>query len=111
MTVQTGPDLPTAVIGGPKWEHPEPSLRAALQSITSAIVFHAGDWGLWPREAWIYGIAVGWECEDDHEHDDICGGSDALTDMAEKHGWSAEAVTRLRALRRHYRAAEKGDSP
>jgi hypothetical protein len=98
--------MPTAVIGGPKWVHPEATLRGALQSITSAIVFHAGDWSLYPREAWIYGITVGWGCEEEHEHDDICGGDGALTDMAEKHGWDSEQVERLRSYRVLYRTAE-----
>jgi hypothetical protein len=90
-------------------------LRAALGSLGSCLAFHSRDWGEHPRDAWIYGIAIGWDCEDgrddpDHEHDDICGGAGGMLEMAGRHGWTDDEVARLRSYREAV-AAELGLLP
>lgn len=52
------------------------------------------------RDAWIYGIIVGWEDgEDDPDS--------ALMEVADRHGWSLATVERLRDLRRNFLVAAK----
>ena len=85
-------------------EIPE-SLRAALRSITSRITTSAADFGAYEPDAWVYGIAVGWDCEEDHDHDDICGGTAAMAELVEHHGWDDAAVARLRSYRSAFAAA------
>jgi hypothetical protein len=83
-------------------------LRVALRSITSRITTSARDFSAYETDAWVYGIAVGWDCEEDHDHDDICGGTAAMADLVARHGWDETAVARLRAHRRAYAAATGG---
>ena len=65
-------------------------LRETLSSLSRTVAFAPGDWTERRADAWVYGILVGW---DDDE--------DALQELAEQHGWSEEQVARLR----RYRAA------
>jgi hypothetical protein len=81
------------------------SLGDALHSITSRITSSAMDFGDYEPNAWVYGIAVGWDCEEDHDHDDICGGTAAMAELRARFGWDEAAVARLRALRKAYAAA------
>jgi hypothetical protein len=80
-------------------------IRAALSSITSRITSSAMDYGDYEPNAWVYGIAVGWDCEEDHDHDDICGGTAAMEELSASFGWDDDAVARLRSLRKAYAAA------
>lgn len=69
-----------------------------LLSIGDAIAFDSGDWGLTRAMAWIYGIVLGWDDEDDPSD------NGAMDEVARKFDWSPEAVARLRRL--HERFAE-----
>lgn len=81
-------------------------LAEALQSCHLALTTTSRDTGEGRDVAWLYGLLVGWECEDNHEHDDICGGSAALFEIAERHGWNTpEEVGRHRRLRAAIRLA------
>lgn len=73
--------------------------RTAVSSAGDAVAFSPRDWGVDHRDAWIYGILLGWSCEEDHDHDDVCGGDTALTEMAERHRWDAATVAKLREHR------------
>lgn len=70
-------------------EHPRESLK-------SAIVFSADDWGASRALAWVYGIVVGWDDED--------GNDDAMVELAAKFGWDATGVARLRRLHAAFEA-------
>jgi hypothetical protein len=83
-------------------------LRAALNSIKSRITTSAMDFSDYEPNAWVYGIAVGWDCEEDHEHDDLCGGTAAMEELTARFDWDEAAVTRLRDLRKAYAAAVGG---
>lgn len=72
------------------------AVREALDRVGSMMATDSRDWSLSRRDAWLYGLFCGWECDDDHEHDDVCGGSGALDTVAEQHGWTDEDVARLR---------------
>jgi hypothetical protein len=80
-------------------------LRAALNSIKSRITTSAMDFSDYEPNAWVYGIAVGWDCEEDHEHDDLCGGTAAMEELTARFGWGDDAVTLLRQYRRAYAVA------
>lgn len=73
--------------------------RAAVSSAGDAVAFSPRDWGVDHRDAWIYGILLGWSCEEDHEHDYVCGGDTALTEVAERHRWDVATVAKLREHR------------
>ena len=77
-------------------------LAAAKWVLTTS----ADDWGATSGKAWLYGIFVGWACEDEHDHDDICGGQGALDEAIEQHRWSPSAVQQVLSLRNTVRALD-----
>lgn len=63
-------------------------------SLSAAVACHVRDWSEHRRDAWIYGIVVGWE--------------DALAEVARDHRWDAATVERLTRLRAAFvRASER----
>jgi hypothetical protein len=80
-------------------------LVTALRSIASRITTSAMDYSDYEPNAWVYGIAVGWDCEEDHDHDDLCGGTAAMAELTARFGWGDDAVTLLRQYRRAYAVA------
>jgi hypothetical protein len=66
-----------------------------LQALRDAIVFSSADWGAARDFAWIYGIVVGWDSDEDDDPDEV---EDTMLELAAVHGWTAEKVERLRAL-------------
>lgn len=85
-------------------------LAAALKSCNDTLAFSSADHGVERDRAWLYGILVGWDCEDerpDHEHtEDDCGvnGTAAMDEVAERFGWGEQGKTRLRRFRNAVRA-------
>jgi hypothetical protein len=72
----------------------------ALDALRLAMTTDSRDWGLNHGDAWIYGIAVGWHCEEDHDHElEYCEGG-AFDVVADRHGWTAVQRSQLRSLRR-----------
>lgn len=67
-------------------ENPFDSLHAALTT-------HSRDWSKNDRDAWVWGIIVGW-------------GNDSLEEIAAMHQWSDEDVARLLSQRQHFVKAE-----
>jgi hypothetical protein len=65
------------------------ALREALTNAHGTMALSSQDWGAASDFAWLYGIIVGWSD----------GEGDALPDLAERFGWSDEAVDRLRRMR------------
>lgn len=70
-----------------------------LDSLRSTVALSSLDWAGAGDTAWMYGIICGWDCEIAHRHDDVCGGQEAIEDLAQQHDWTPARVTRLRALR------------
>ncbi|MFJ7990350.1 hypothetical protein [Streptomyces sp. NPDC096351] len=68
----------------------------ALLSLRTRIRHVDRDWGQNPTDAGIYALLIGWDCEQQHQHTGDCPA--ALTDIAEKYGWSGAVV---KALRKH----------
>ena len=50
------------------------------------MAFDARDWGQNKRDAWLYAVLIGW--------------GDALQEVAERHGWDAPTVTRIKRMQR-----------
>jgi hypothetical protein len=73
----------------------------ALRRAGAMMTSDSRDWARDRSDVWLYGLLVGWECEEQHEHDEVCGGDDGLREVAALHGWDEETVARLR----RYRAA------
>lgn len=74
-------------------------LPEAFKRLGDMMATDSRDWGLDRGDAWLYGLFCGWDCEDDHEHDDVCGGEDAMIEVGAQHGWSEEDIARLRRYR------------
>jgi hypothetical protein len=55
------------------------------ESLRGCIAFSPKDWSIEMRDAWMYGIVMGWDGE-------------ALTEVAAKHGWPDGALARLRRI-------------
>ena len=70
------------------------STENPLESLRTAVVFSSKDYGACKRDAWVYGIVVGWD-------------DDALEELSEKHRWDKETVKRLKRLRQAYIKLEK----
>lgn len=60
-----------------------------LASIVASIAFSSRDWSANHRDAWVYGVAIGWDTE-------------ALVEVAARHKWDAATVARLEELHRRY---------
>ena len=59
-----------------------PIISEALFSLRTTMTTDSRDWSLYKRDAWIYGIVVGW--------------GDALPEISKKFGWSDEDINRLK---------------
>ena len=65
-----------------------------LKSLKGIIAFDSKDWGTNARDAWIYGIVLGWD-------------EPAIKELADKHGWSPMAVDRLKRLHKKFESFER----
>jgi hypothetical protein len=78
---------------------PLPPPENPLDAIANCIAFGSKDWSLDKRDAWIYGIVLGWDNEDKDEDE---SDEDAMGELQSKFGWSDEDVERLRRLHVKY---------
>ena len=60
-----------------------------LESIANAMAFSVSDWSLEKRDAWIYGIVLGW--------DDA-----AMKEMQQKFGWPDSECQRLNRMHERF---------
>jgi hypothetical protein len=73
----------------------------ALQRLAAQLTTDVRDWSSNPNDAWIYGALVGWDCEEQHQHDtETCGADEAMKELAEQFGWTGSRIESLRDLRR-----------
>ncbi len=61
-------------------------LKEAIDSIGTSMIMSPRDWGLDHRDAWVYGIVLGWN-------------SDSLAELRVIHRWDDKTVERLTKLR------------
>ena len=81
-------------------------ISEVLESAHWAVTTSSEDWAATFDKAWLYGLFVGWDCEEDHEHDQDCGGPWSLEELAHRGLWPPPAVAKLRSLRSTVRALE-----
>ena len=83
-------------------------LRQVLANASWVMVTSATDWGSHAGEAWLYGIFVGWECDQPCEEfwDRAHRCDEGMQLMARRYGWSQERVARLRELRAAVRTVQ-----
>ena len=79
---------------------PELTLAATLQTVTSRMATNVRDWSDTETDAFLYGVLVGWDCEEQHEHDEVMCCVDALDEVAGRYGWPEEQAATLREMRR-----------
>lgn len=65
--------------------------RAWQISVETAFATDPRDWSINATDAWLWGIVLGWD-------------RGAMVEVAARHRWSAEDVTRLHALHAAYRS-------
>lgn len=66
----------------------------AMQSLRNTIVFDSKDYSASRRDAWVYGIVVGWD-------------GPSMRSLKTKFSWDDADVSRLRKLRAAWRAQER----
>lgn len=74
-------------------------VSTAIASVCNTMVTDPRDWAADRRDAWLWGVLIGWGCKKQHDHDDQCGGDSALKEAAAKHGWNEYRIARVRELR------------
>ncbi len=75
-------------------------LAQAFESIHNAIVFGSKDWAVYSKDAWIYGIVVGWDEDDGSE-------SEATREICHRHKIKPEDLARMRSMHRVVTAARE----
>jgi hypothetical protein len=70
------------------------TIAAVFEGFGRLLVTSSRDWGEYRVDAWLYAVICGWDC-DRAEHDGTCTHG-ALEEVAELHGWDAEAVAKAR---------------
>lgn len=67
-------------------EKPEPT--CPKESLRGIIAFDSRDWSINKRDAWIYGIVIGW--------------GNSVFEVGEQHGWDLETTKRLLQLHKDF---------
>jgi hypothetical protein len=65
------------------------------ESLTMALAHHPKDWASHHRDAWIWGIVIGWDEE-------------SLLEIQNKFGWYDETVARLKRLNTQFKEMKVG---
>lgn len=78
------------------WQPP----KCPGEALRNTLAFDPRDWSLNKRDAWLYGIILGWSEEPETGDPDNVGGTlcTAMEEVATMHGWTDEDVARLRRL-------------
>ncbi|WP_410633336.1 hypothetical protein [Amycolatopsis sp. cmx-4-83] len=71
-------------------------LSKALELARDAIVSDSRDWSVDQVDAIVWALLVGWGCEEDHKHDDDCGGQGAFREVMDRFGWDSRTVKMIR---------------
>lgn len=76
----------------------EPSFGEVLEAMTGAMATNVRDWGADRMDAFLWGVLLGWDC--DEQHDESQCEENAMASIAARHGWDARQVERVRSFRR-----------
>lgn len=88
-----------------KEQRQESPLAPMFEGLERLLVTSSRDWGQYRVDAWLWAVLVGWDCEEDHQHDEVCDDGAAMGEAAQRHGWDDRAVAKARAYRATVRAA------
>ncbi|WP_406501545.1 hypothetical protein OHA04_27400 [Streptomyces sp. NBC_01590] len=80
------------------------ALAPMLDGLEELIATSSRDWGEHRVDAWLWAVLVGWNCEEQHDHDETCDDGAAMAEQQQRHGWSDEAVAKARRFRAAVRA-------
>lgn len=64
-----------------------------VDSLKACLLYSSRDWDMNKRDAWLYGVIVGWE-------------DSKLGELAKKFGWREEDVTRLKGFHGDFNAMD-----
>lgn len=76
-----------------------------VDEIESLVAFTSRDMSEHKLEAWLYGIVLGWDTDPEDLADE--GATNAMDDVAKRHGWSHSKVERLRTLHANWEALSR----
>lgn len=82
------------------------TLALMFDGLHGLIATSSRDWGEYRVDAWLWAVLCGWECEEDHVHDDVLCTPGTLEEIASIHGWDEAAVAKARRYRAAVRAVE-----
>ena len=98
------------LLPGPGVKAPENLEAETLDHVTEALTvlgallpLNGRDFSADPLDAVLYGVLVGWGCEEhpaSGPHDKDCGGDDAFDEVADNFGWSPAQRERIRTVPR-----------
>jgi hypothetical protein len=86
-------------------------LASMFDGLHTLLVTSSRDWGQYRVDAWLWAVLVGWDCEEQHEHNGHCNNGAAMQEMADRHGWDDVAVDKARRYRDAVRAVEHLPAP
>jgi len=71
-----------------------------INSMQNVMATSHRDWGMNREDAWLYGIVLGWDFDEEPDEES------AMPQLAAQHGWDDETVARLRSLHAAFTSAE-----
>lgn len=76
-------------------------VSSAIHDVRNHMRVDSRDWAADRHDAYLYGVLIGWGCQEqhDHDHDDDCGGDAALLEVASKHRWNEHRIAYVRKMR------------
>lgn len=78
----------------------ELSIESTLRTLRRYIATDSRDWGQSKGDAILWAVLVGWDCEEEHEHDDAMCSTDTFQAIADRHDWGPEFAEHVQAMRR-----------
>lgn len=111
----------TQIVGGKWWslsltrtaparKAEMPPFAEVLAAMTRAMATNVRDWGTDRMDAFLWGVLLGWDCDEQHEHDEIDCSPGAMDEIAARHGWDTQQIERVRRFHRAVLAAA-GQAP
>ncbi len=81
------------------------TLAPMLQGLDRLLTTSSRDWGEYRVDAWLWAVICGWDCEETEHNGSCVHGS--MEEMAQRHGWSPDAVAKARRYRSAVRAVQE----
>lgn len=82
---------------------PDLSIETTLSTLSRLVATDSRDWGQANGDAILWAVLVGWNCEEEHEHDDFICSTGAFQKIADRHRWAPEFAELIQDMRRAVR--------